>query len=135
MEVHHHVDFLADVGARFARRIATDCVPASAVEGIFIGCEPEAMVLHPGGEPFRRIDVHVQIEILDVLPPDLVGPSEVIVAEWKQLIERIRPSGVRGILPTGVIVVCPKSRSHRDIFETITHPGRGHPGHDGLTVQ
>src|SRR5262249_16252256 len=50
------------------------------------------------------------VEVMDVLPPDLVEPPQVVVTKREQLVERGNGAGVRRVVPAGEVVVRPDGR-------------------------
>src|SRR5262249_45371926 len=86
VEVVNEVQLLADVVAGPTGRVEPHHVAARLVQRVALVREPERVGLDPHRQPLGRVQVQVEVQVLNVLPADQVDPPEVIVAEREQLV-------------------------------------------------
>src|SRR5216683_854594 len=94
MEIDEEVNLIADVFAGGAGDRTAYGVAGGVVEGVLGLIEAEDVPLGVERDPFGRVHVVIEIEVVDVFAADQIQEAEVVMAEGKQLIERVVVSGI-----------------------------------------
>ena len=92
-----HVDLLPHVPPGPAGRVAADrrCRPRCTGRRVVFASQ-KLWYCSPHRQPLRRVQVQVDVQVVDVLPADQVDPAQVVVAEREQLVEGVRLPGAAG---------------------------------------